>query len=89
VLSLPGAANLVVTFRGIAQKSVEVSDNHLPSLLHIGDVRDGVNMERREIGRETTGCATAGFARRAHVMPIALALTGIEPAGAQICSSGE
>ncbi len=36
------------TFRGIAQKSAEVSGNHLPSLIHIADIRNGVNVERRE-----------------------------------------
>jgi methyl-accepting chemotaxis protein len=35
-------------FRGIAQKSAEVSGNHLPSLIHIGDIRNDVNVERRE-----------------------------------------
>jgi len=78
-----------VAFRGIAQKSVEVSGSHVPSLIHFGDVRGGVNMERRVIGRKTTGCATAGFACRAQGMPIAFAPTRIEPAGTQICSSGE
>jgi methyl-accepting chemotaxis protein len=37
-----------LTFRSIAKKSAEVSDNHFPSLIHISDVRDGVNTERRE-----------------------------------------
>ncbi len=37
-----------VTFRGIAEKSTEVSASSLPALIHIGDVRDGVNTERRE-----------------------------------------
>ena len=41
-------AYTVVTFRGIAQKSAVVSENHLPSLIHIGDIRYYVSLERRE-----------------------------------------
>ena len=37
-----------VTFRSIASKSAEVSENHFPSLIHISDIRDKVNTERRE-----------------------------------------
>jgi methyl-accepting chemotaxis protein len=37
-----------VTFRGIAQRSTEVSEQHIPSLIYIGNIRDGVNSERRE-----------------------------------------
>jgi methyl-accepting chemotaxis protein len=37
-----------LAFHNIAQKSAEVSVNHLPSLVYIGDVRNGVNTERRE-----------------------------------------
>ncbi len=37
-----------VTFRGIATKSAVVSENHFPSLIHIGDIRNGVSVERRE-----------------------------------------
>ncbi len=36
------------TFRSIASKSADVSENHFPSLIYIGDIRDGVNAERRE-----------------------------------------
>ncbi len=37
-----------VTFRSIAQKSAEVSDEHLPSLILISDIRDNVDVERQE-----------------------------------------
>jgi methyl-accepting chemotaxis protein len=36
------------TFRSIAQESAEVSGNQLPSLVHIGEIRNGLNAERRE-----------------------------------------
>ena len=36
------------TLRNIAQKSAAVSENHLPSLILIGAIRHGVNVERRE-----------------------------------------
>jgi methyl-accepting chemotaxis protein len=36
------------TFRWIAVMSADVSENHVPSLIYIGDVRNGVNSERRE-----------------------------------------
>ncbi len=35
-------------FRSMAAKTEEVSGNHLPSLINIGDIRDGVSGERRE-----------------------------------------
>ena len=38
----------VATFRGIAQKSAEVSGKSLPSLILIGNIRNDVNVERRE-----------------------------------------
>ena len=47
-----------MTFRNIAAKSAEVSENHFPALIHIGDVRDGVNAERRE-SLELMLCQTA------------------------------
>jgi len=37
-----------LTFRSIAQKSAAVSDEHLPSLILISDIRDNVDVERRE-----------------------------------------
>ncbi len=37
-----------VIFRGIAAKNSEVSEIHLPMLIHIAEVRDGVSTERRE-----------------------------------------
>ena len=36
------------TFKSIATKSADVSASSLPALLHIADIRDGVNTERRE-----------------------------------------
>ena len=56
------------TFRGIAQKSAEVSGNHLPSLIHIGDIRNGVSVERREdlelMLCQTPACTADHSARR-------------------------
>jgi methyl-accepting chemotaxis protein len=37
-----------ITFRNIAQKSADVSGNHLPALVQIGNIRNGVSDERRE-----------------------------------------
>jgi len=37
-----------ITFRGISAKSAVVSENHIPALIQIGEVRNGVNAERRE-----------------------------------------
>jgi methyl-accepting chemotaxis protein len=37
-----------ITFRGIAAKSAVVSESHIPALIQIGEVRNGVNAERRE-----------------------------------------
>ena len=56
------------TFRGIAAKSAVVSGNHLPSLIYIGDVRNGVNEERREdlelMLCMTPACSSAHLAKR-------------------------
>jgi len=56
------------TFRGIAQKSAEVSGNQLPSLIHIGDIRNGVSVERREdlelMLCQTPACTADHTARR-------------------------
>jgi methyl-accepting chemotaxis protein len=41
-------AYTLLTFRNIAEKSAMVSATHLPALIHIGDIRAGVNSERRE-----------------------------------------
>jgi methyl-accepting chemotaxis protein len=38
----------LLTFRGMAAKTEEVSGNHLPSLINIANIREGVNVERRE-----------------------------------------
>jgi methyl-accepting chemotaxis protein len=37
-----------IAFSSIATKNAAVSENSFPSLIHIGDIRDGVNVERRE-----------------------------------------
>jgi methyl-accepting chemotaxis protein len=37
-----------ITFRSIAERCADVSGNHLPALIDIGDIRSGVNTERRE-----------------------------------------
>jgi methyl-accepting chemotaxis protein len=37
-----------IALRSIAEKSAEVSGNHVPSLIHIADIRGAVNTERRE-----------------------------------------
>ncbi len=55
-------------FHGIAGKSAEVSGNHLPSLIHIGDIRNGVSVERREdlelMLCQTPACTADHTARR-------------------------
>jgi methyl-accepting chemotaxis protein len=57
-----------VTFHGIAGKTAEVSTNHLPSLIYIGDVRDGVNIDRREdlelLLCQTAACTNDHVAKR-------------------------
>ena len=37
-----------IAFHSIARNSADVSDNQLPSLIHIGEIRSAVNIERRE-----------------------------------------
>jgi methyl-accepting chemotaxis protein len=37
-----------ITFRSIAGKNAAVSENSFPALIDIGDIRDGINVERRE-----------------------------------------
>jgi len=41
-------AYTLLTFRSMAAKTEEVSGNHLPSLINIANIREGVNVERRE-----------------------------------------
>jgi methyl-accepting chemotaxis protein len=38
----------LLAFRSMAAKTEEVSGNHLPSLINIATIREGVNVERRE-----------------------------------------
>ena len=55
-------------FHTIARDSTEVSGNHLPSLINIGEIRDGVNTERREdlelMLCQTQACTADHAARR-------------------------
>ena len=57
-----------ITFRSIANKSSDVSEKHVPSLIYIGDVRSGVNVERREdlelMLCQTPACTADHRARR-------------------------
>ena len=57
-----------ITFRSIAGKSSDVSEKHVPSLIYIGDVRSGVNVERREdlelMLCQTPACTADHSARR-------------------------
>ncbi|MGB0064290.1 MAG: methyl-accepting chemotaxis protein [Terracidiphilus sp.] len=57
-----------LTFSSIARKSAEVSASHLPSLIHIGDIRNGVSVERREdlelMLCQTSSCTTDHATRR-------------------------
>jgi methyl-accepting chemotaxis protein len=56
------------TFRNIAHKSLDVSVNHVPSLIHIGEVRTNVNTERREsleiLLCQTPACTTDRSTKR-------------------------
>jgi methyl-accepting chemotaxis protein len=65
-------------------KSVEVSANHLPSLINIGNIRDGVNVERREdlelMLCQTPACTSEHTARRQQaVTQYETALKAMEP----------
>lgn len=57
-----------LTFHNIAKKSAEVSDDHFPSLIHLSDIRDNVNTERREslelLLCQTPACSATHTARR-------------------------
>jgi methyl-accepting chemotaxis protein len=57
-----------ITFRGIAAKSENVSGNQLPALVQIGDIRNGINAERREdlelMLCQTPACTASHGARR-------------------------
>ncbi|MGH9561758.1 MAG: HAMP domain-containing methyl-accepting chemotaxis protein, partial [Terracidiphilus sp.] len=56
------------TFHGIARQSAELSGNHLPALIYIGDIRNGVSVERREdlelMLCQTPSCTADHMARR-------------------------
>jgi methyl-accepting chemotaxis protein len=57
-----------LTARSTAAKSAEVSGNHLPSLINIDNIRDGINVERREdlelMLCQTPACTSEHTARR-------------------------
>jgi len=57
-----------IAFRGIAENCLDVSGNHFPSLVHIGEIRNGVNVERRETLEmmvcQSPACAADHSARR-------------------------
>ncbi|MGA2886584.1 MAG: methyl-accepting chemotaxis protein [Terracidiphilus sp.] len=73
-----------VTFRSISQKSAIVSDNSLPALIHLGDIRDGINVERREdlelMLCQTPACtADHGAKRQKAIAEYQDALKAMEP----------
>ncbi len=57
-----------LTARSTTSQMAEVSGNHLPSLINIGNIRDGVNVERREdlelMLCQTLACSSEHNARR-------------------------
>jgi methyl-accepting chemotaxis protein len=59
---------MFTTFRGIAEKNAVVSENSFPAMVHIGDIRDELNVERREdlelILCQTAACTANHSARR-------------------------
>jgi methyl-accepting chemotaxis protein len=61
-----------LTFHNIAEKSTEVSANHLPSLVDISAIRNGVNSERRESLElmlcQTTACTSEHTAKRSQAV---------------------
>jgi methyl-accepting chemotaxis protein len=72
------------TFYGIETKSAEVSEKHLPSLIHIVDIRNGVNVERREDMElmlcQTPACtATHTALRQKAIADYRAALEAVEP----------
>jgi methyl-accepting chemotaxis protein len=80
---LLGAYSLF-TFWNIAQKSMAVSGIHVPSLIHIGDIRAGVNTERREsleiLLCQTPACTADHSAKRQKaVAAYRDALSAMEP----------
>jgi methyl-accepting chemotaxis protein len=73
-----------VTFRGIAQKSADISVEHFPALIEIGDIRDNVNSERREdlelLLCQTPACMAEHTAKRQKAMNAYQdSLHGMEP----------
>ncbi|MGD0829947.1 MAG: methyl-accepting chemotaxis protein [Terracidiphilus sp.] len=73
-----------VTFRSIATQSAEVSESDVPSLIHIGDIRSGVNTERREslemLLCQTPACmADHGAKRQTAIASYHESLNAMEP----------
>ncbi len=71
-------------FHSIAGKSAEVSVNHLPSLVYIGDVRNGVGTERRESLElmlcQTEACTSDHTAKRNQAIAVySDALNKVQP----------
>jgi methyl-accepting chemotaxis protein len=73
-----------ITFRSIAAKSENVSGNHFPALVQIGDIRNSVNTERREdlelMLCQTPACtANHGAKRQKAIADYQSALRAMEP----------
>ena len=73
-----------LTFHSIAGKNAVVSENSFPSLIHIGDIRDGINVERREdlelMLCQTPACTADHSAKRQKaIAAYQEALKAIEP----------
>ena len=73
-----------ITFRSIAGENAVVSENSFPSLIHIGDIRDGLNVERREdlelMLCQTPACTADHSAKRQKaIAAYQEALKAIEP----------
>ncbi|MGA3262996.1 MAG: methyl-accepting chemotaxis protein [Terracidiphilus sp.] len=73
-----------VTFRGIDSDTASVSGSSLPSLIHIGEIRTDVNVERREVLElllcQTPACiADHGAKRQKAIAEYKDALTAMAP----------
>jgi methyl-accepting chemotaxis protein len=78
------AAYTFITFRDIAARNAVVSENSFPSLVHIGNVRGGINVERREdlelLLCQTPACSASHRAQRQKaITDYQEALKAIEP----------
>ncbi|HTX76945.1 MAG TPA: methyl-accepting chemotaxis protein, partial [Terracidiphilus sp.] len=73
-----------LAFHGIAGKTAVVSGNHLPSLIHIGEIRNAVSTERSEdlelLLCQTPACtAVHGTRRKQAIADYQQALSAIQP----------